>query len=98
MPGRWIIRPWYFLWRIPTPLKVSLHVKDPKFWEEFQRVKQAGGVFYFWGHSYEIKTEADWQDFEDKVAKLSADPAVKWVTNLELFESPQGGLSPATEL
>ena len=69
----------------PYALRVSLHVKDPKFWEEFQRVKQAGGVFYFWGHSYEIKTDPDWQDFEDKITRLSADPAVRWVTNGELF-------------
>ena len=70
----------------PFALKVSLHVNDPKFWDEFERVKQAGGVFYFWGHSYELKTEADWQGFEEKVAKLSADRAVRWATNLELFQ------------
>ncbi len=73
----------------PYALKVSLHVNSPQFWAEFERVKAAGGVFYLWGHSYEFRTEDDWKVFEEKVAKLSADPAVKWVTNGELFEPPQ---------
>lgn len=70
----------------PYALKVSLHVNSPQFWAEFERVKAAGGVFYLWGHSYEFRTEDDWKVFEEKVAKLSTDPAVKWVTNLELFQ------------
>jgi peptidoglycan/xylan/chitin deacetylase (PgdA/CDA1 family) len=70
----------------PCELKVSCHVNDPKFWDEFERVKRTGGVFYFWGHSYEIRTEEDWKRFEENVARLSADPQVRWVTNIEMFE------------
>lgn len=69
----------------PYALKVSAHFKDPGFWDEFERVKQAGGVFYFWGHSHEIKTEEQWRDLEEKLERLSKDPAVHWVTNGELF-------------
>lgn len=71
----------------PSPLELapSLHFQNPKFWQEFERVKATGGVFYFWGHSHEIKTEEQWQQFEAIIAKLSADPAVKWVTNAELM-------------
>lgn len=71
----------------PMELKVSCHFADPKFWQEFERVKQSGGVFYFWGHSYEIRTEDDWKKFEENIARLSADPDVKWVSNIELFQS-----------
>jgi len=71
----------------PYALRVSLHHQSPKFWEEFERVKAVGGVFYFWGHSYELKTDDDWKGFEEKIARLSADPAVEWVTHLELFEA-----------
>lgn len=71
----------------PTALKVSVHFKDAAFWDEFERVKKTGGVFYFWGHSYEIKDEQEWRDLEDKVQRLSADPSVQWVTNAELFKA-----------
>ena len=75
----------------PYALKVSLEYNDPAFWSEFERVKKAGGVFYFWGHSYGIQTGDQWQEFEAKVERLSADPAVRWVTNGELFtDSPVG--------
>lgn len=70
----------------PTALPISLHLKSPKFWEEFERVKAAGGVFYFFCHSHELVTEDDWKALEEKVAKLSADPTVQWVSNSELFQ------------
>ncbi len=69
----------------PLALQTSLHFQDSGFWQEFARVKAEGGVFYFWGHSHEIKTEEQWQQFEATIAKLSADPDVKWVTNAELI-------------
>ena len=46
---------------------------------------RSGGVFYFWGHSHEIRSEEQWQQFENNIARLSADPDVKWVTNAELM-------------
>ncbi len=70
----------------PYQLKVSRTWNASDFWEEFERVKKEGGVFYFWGHSFEIKEDKDWASFEDKLARLSADPAVRWVTNIEMFE------------
>lgn len=71
----------------PMELKVSTHFLDPAFWAAFDRVRQSGdGVFYFWGHSYEILNESLWSAFEETIARLSADPDVRWVTNIELFE------------
>ena len=37
------------------------------------------------GHSYEILTDADWQAFEDQIARLSAE-SVTWVNLPDLFE------------
>jgi len=70
----------------PMEFKVSTHVHGPAFWESFERAKAAGGVFYFWGHSYEIRNETMWSEFEAMIARLSADPDVRWVTNIELFQ------------
>ena len=46
-------------------------------------------MFHFWGHSYEFTTETMWQEFEAKLARLAADPAVCWATNLDLFTTAQ---------
>lgn len=70
----------------PFALKVTLEFNSPAFWDEFERIKKTGGVFYFWGHSYAIQTDDQWQELEAKIARLSADPAVQWVTNAELFQ------------
>ena len=66
---------------------ITCWFSDEKFWQEFARVKQAGGVFHYVGHSYEFVSETMWTVFEEKLARLSADSEVQWVTNLELFTS-----------
>ena len=69
----------------PMKLGSSCHFLAPDFWDRFAAVKKADGVFYFWGHSYEILSEADWWAFDQKIAKLSADPAATWVDLPDLF-------------
>lgn len=73
----------------PMEFHPHCHYKDPLFWEKFERAKQVDGVFYFWGHSYEIVTEADWQAFEQQIARIAAEP-VTWVNLPDLFEKPAG--------
>ncbi|MEI8063159.1 MAG: polysaccharide deacetylase family protein [Verrucomicrobiota bacterium] len=69
----------------PMEFGITVWFSDEKFWAEFERVKQTGGVFHFVGHSYEFVNEAMWTEFEAKLARLSADSEVHWMTNLELF-------------
>lgn len=72
----------------PMELKVHCHFLDAGFWDILERVCQAGeGVFSFWGHSYEILTEAMWVRFDEAIARLSALDGVRWVTNLEALEA-----------
>ena len=40
------------------------HFLAPDFWARYENAKP-GGVFYFWGHSYEMITEAMWTEFEN---------------------------------
>ena len=69
----------------PMILRSSVHHMKPEFWERFERAKAANGVFYFWGHSYELMDdEALWADIEEKIRRLSADPEVKWVNVIDL--------------
>lgn len=75
----------------PYELHVSVHVTEPDFWGKFEQVKKRSGIFYFWGHSFEFGSEKAWSEFEKNLANLSSDPAVRWVTNRELFEAASLG-------
>ena len=52
-------------------------IKD---WEKTRTTE--GGIFYFWGHSWQIgKTDEQWKDFEDFVAKFARQPDA-WYASL----------------
>ena len=69
----------------PLELGVSCRFNDPAFWSRYQRVKDADGVFLFWGHSYELINEAMWADLENKITGISADPVAEWMDLEALF-------------
>ena len=70
----------------PAAFHPDCHFRAADFWERHAAAKASGtGVFYFWGHSYELITEADWQAFEAQIARLSADADTVWTELPELF-------------
>lgn len=68
----------------PMALHSTCKFDDPEFFSHYENAR-ACGVFYFWGHSYEICTEPMWEEFEQKIERTSADPEAEWVTVAELF-------------
>lgn len=66
-------------------LHPSCHFLAPDFRARYEAARP-GGVFYFWGHAYEMTTEAMWTAFEETIAGISADPAARWGIVSELFE------------
>ena len=54
------------------------------FWKHYEKAKECG-VFYFWGHSYEMINGEMWQSFEDKIRKITADENSEWVDVIDLF-------------
>ena len=59
---------------------------NPDFWTIFEKAKETG-VFYFWGHSYEMMDEKKlWQETEEKLKRLDADPDVVWVDVIDLVK------------
>ena len=42
-------------------------------------------LFYIWGHSYELITKEDWNNFEKLCKKLAGKPDVFYGTNKEIF-------------
>lgn len=60
------------------------HFLAPDLWERYEKAR-LGGVFYFWGHSYEMITGEMWLDFEKNIERISADPAACWGDVADLF-------------
>jgi peptidoglycan/xylan/chitin deacetylase (PgdA/CDA1 family) len=69
----------------PLEFGANCRFADPAFWTRYEQAKVANGVFFFWGHSYELVNEAMWADLENKIAGISADPATEWVNLETLF-------------
>lgn len=73
-----------FLSQNPEPMALSsnCHYLDTRaFWTRYKKAKENGGVFYFWGHSYEMmEYDALWKVVEDALAYIADDPEAEWVT------------------
>ena len=62
------------------------HFHSEQFWDLYDAAKASGcGVFYFWGHSYELCTEAQWDAFDAKIARIANDPDVTWAELTDVF-------------
>ncbi|MFZ4538928.1 polysaccharide deacetylase family protein, partial [Propionivibrio sp.] len=61
------------------------HFLAPDLWSRYERAK-ASGVFYFWGHSYEMITDSMWREFEEIIKRISADPDSCWGDVADLFD------------
>ena len=71
----------------PMILHSSCHFQSPEFWECFETAKKTDGIFYFWGHSYEMLEDAAlWADYEDKLRRLNEDPEVQWIATTDLVK------------
>lgn len=75
------------VWPVADPLELGVNCRfsDPTFWPRYQQVKASGGVFLFWGHSYELVDETQWAALEAKIARISADPDAEWASLADLF-------------
>ncbi|MDD5349307.1 MAG: polysaccharide deacetylase family protein [Chthoniobacteraceae bacterium] len=70
----------------PMHFLADCHFASPDFWDRYKRAKSAGSpVFYFWGHSYEMVTEEDWNAFSGKLDRINADPDAVWANLPDLF-------------
>ena len=69
----------------PMALKSSCHFLSPGFWMRYDEAKARGGVFYFWGHSYEIfEYDPLWDQLEGKIRTISEDPDAEWIDVVDL--------------
>lgn len=54
--------------------------------EFFHSSEETDQLFYIWGHSYELMTEEEWQEFEKLCAYISGRADVKYCTNVEVLD------------
>ena len=71
----------------PMATVPSCHFMAADFWPCFQRAR-AAGVFWFWGHSYELVDDALWSAFEARLDRLCAEPGVQWCDPSDLVTRP----------
>jgi len=70
----------------PMELHTHCEYRSPDFWAKYEKVRELNGVFYFWGHSYELMDNpALWSEMEDKLARISSDPQAEWIDVIDLF-------------
>ena len=71
----------------PLHLDSSCHFMDRTFCEKFQAAKEQNGIFYFWGHAYEmLDCEGLWDQFEQKLAMICADPETQWIDVIDIVK------------
>lgn len=70
----------------PLVAATSMHWLNPDFALRLEKARESG-VFYFWGHSYEMKDDPRlWARYEEMVRAVSSDPEALWVDVLDLFQ------------
>lgn len=62
----------------------SCHFQDCNFWQYYENAKKTG-VFYFWGHSYEMfEYDMLWKQLEDKLRFISEDQDSVWYDVIDI--------------
>jgi hypothetical protein len=72
----------------PMALHPCCHFLAPDLWARYEKARE-GGVFYFWGHAYEMTNESMWSAFETLIACIGADPGARWGEVAALFSDPR---------
>jgi len=72
----------------PTENAMSFHptckFDAVDFWDHYEKAKECG-IFYFWGHSYELTNDEMWESFEQKIQGITEDKDSHWMDVVDLF-------------
>ncbi|WP_309397985.1 polysaccharide deacetylase family protein [Cerasicoccus maritimus] len=68
----------------PMAFHPHCHFLAEDFDTKYEAAKTSG-VFYFWGHSFELLDDAMWTDFERRISRIAADPESEWAELTDLF-------------
>lgn len=80
----------------PLALAPNCHFLQGDFWTRYNKAKETG-VFYFWGHSYEMMNYDElWNYFEEKIKIITEDPDTEWADVIDIVPMLKGN-KKATE-
>ena len=69
----------------PMARRSGCHFLSGDFWPRYDEARARGGVFYFWGHSYEIfEYDPLWDQLEGKLRFIAEDPDAEWIDVVDL--------------
>ena len=69
----------------PLRLNPTCRFLASDFYQRYQAAKAGDGVFYFWGHAYEMMDcDGLWNQFENRLKYIAADPDAEWVDVIDL--------------
>ena len=72
----------------PMILSSSCHFLANDFYSKFEAAKARNGVFYFWGHSYEmLDSEGLLKQLEEKIRFITEDPETEWINVVDIVDS-----------
>lgn len=76
----------------PLQLASNCHFHSREFWKRYEYAKANTGVFYFWGHSYEMmEYDKLWERMEEVIKFISADPDAEWADVIDIVPLCCGG-------
>ena len=65
-------------------LPTNCHFLAKNFYKRYEEAKECG-VFYFWGHTYELmEYDSLWQQFENKIKYISQDSDSEWANVVDI--------------
>ena len=71
----------------PMLLCPSCHFQDRDFYQRYENAKKTG-VFYFWGHTYEMMDSPRmWDQLEQKIRWITDDPESQWADVIDIIGS-----------
>ena len=74
----------------PLALASNCHFMAEDFWVRYNKAKETG-VFYFWGHSYEMfRYDEMWNHFEAKIRYIAEDPDTEWANVIDIVPLLKG--------
>jgi len=69
----------------PMEFHPSCHFLSDRFRICYESAKKDKGVFFFWGHSYELMNEVMWTEFERTIESMASDSDAEWCDLSALF-------------
>ena len=69
----------------PMAFHPCCHFLAPDLWSRYEEARKCG-VFYFWGHAYELTTESMWSEFKNTIERISDDTTTQWGDVADLFD------------